>query len=404
MNTRPQGSGQSPDRNDEIAAEIRHDDPYANLAGHGLTEAVSDLFTQIINRDPGLVPGRVVRVDGISTSVHASARDYRAVSLLAVFTRPAGADADSESDIELAQPTVGDWVLLRPGEEGEPDAIELVLPRTSLLVRRRVMRGKEQGDEQLLAANIDTVFIVQSVTYFNASRLEREIALVWGSGSVPVVVLTKSDLVEVESALEVAQRAESVARGVEIFSVSGITGSGTGSLRPYTATGQTVVLIGASGVGKSTLVNQLMGEDVMDTGEIREADDRGRHTTNTRQLLPLPGGGVLIDSPGIRTIGLTAGSEEAIAKTFSEIEEYLGKCRFRNCAHAGEPGCAITEAIDDGRLLRSRLDSYRRLLRELQFEQTKHVSGSKTDRQIMMRIVAKSSRHKARLERRSEPD
>ena len=201
-----------------------------------------------------------------------------------------------------------------------------------------------------------------------------------------------------------AQRAESVARGVEVFSVSGITGSGTGSLQPYTATGQTVVLIGASGVGKSTLVNQLMGEEVMDTGEIREADDRGRHTTNTRQLLPLPGGGVLIDSPGIRTIGLTAGSEEAIAKTFSEIEEYLGKCRFRNCAHAGEPGCAITEAIDDGRLLRSRLDSYRRLLRELQFEQTKHVPGAKTDHQIMMRIAAKSGRHKARLERRSEPD
>ena len=203
---------------------------------------------------------------------------------------------------------------------------------------------------------------------------------------------------------EVTRLAESAAPGVEVFAVSGITGEGTDLLRRFTATGKTVVLIGASGVGKSTLVNQLMGEEVMDTGETREADDRGRHTTNTRQLLSLPGGGVLIDSPGIRTIGLTAGSEEAIAKTFSEIEEYLGKCRFRNCAHAGEPGCAITEAIAEGRLLRSRLDSYRRLLRELQFEQTKHVAGAKTDHQIMMRIIAKSGRKKNRLDRQPESD
>jgi len=394
----------------DASASDNRGNPYSKLTRYGLTETVSDQFARITTGDPELVPGRVVRVDGISTSVHASTRDFRAVSTLARFVQPGEFDSDNEPEIEPAQPTVGDWVLVRPGQDNEPDTIELVLPRTSLLVRRRVMRGKEQGDEQLLAANVTTVFVVQSATHFNASRLEREVALVWGSGSVPVVVLSKIDLLEgaehakMAALAEVTRLAESAAPGVEVFAVSGITGEGTDLLRRFTATGKTVVLIGASGVGKSTLVNQLMGEEVMDTGETREADDRGRHTTNTRQLLSLPGGGVLIDSPGIRTIGLTAGSEEAIAKTFSEIEEYLGKCRFRNCAHAGEPGCAITEAIAEGRLLRSRLDSYRRLLRELQFEQTKHVPGAKTDHQIMMRIIAKSGRQKNRLDRQRESD
>ncbi len=409
LNTPSQDANQSPDRSVASASDD-HGHPHANLGQYGLTETVSDLFSQITTGDPELVPGRVVRVDGISTSVHTSTRDYRAVSAFAIFAHPAESEMDSEPGIEPAQPTVGDWVLVRPGQDGEPDAIELVLPRTSLLVRERVMRGEEQGDEQLLAANVTTVFIVQSATYFNPGRLERELALVWGSGSIPVVVLTKTDLLQeidrggMAAVGAVVQRAESVAPDVEVFAVSGVTGEGTDLLRRFTTTGKTVVLIGASGVGKSTLVNQLMGEEVMDTGEIREADDRGRHTTSTRQLLTLPGGGVLIDSPGIRTIGLVAGSEEAIARTFSEIEEYLGKCKFRNCSHGGEPECAITEAIADGRLLKSRFDSYRRMQRELQHERAKHDPAAKTDHQIRMRIIAKSHRQKSRLDKRSGSD
>ena len=370
-------------------------DDYANLIQHGLTEAVQARFTAIRDKDSELVPGRVARVDGISTFVHGNSSDYRAVSTYARIAH------DDESAIEPAQPTVGDWVLIRPGQDLDPDEIELVLPRSSLLVRKRVQRGKEEGDEQVLAANIDTVFIVQAATYFNSNRLEREIALVWGSGAVPVVILSKVDLLEGTDPADVIAIAESSAPGVEVFAASGITGEGTDPLRRYTTAGNSVVLIGASGVGKSTLVNQLMGHEVMDTGEIREADARGRHTTVTRQLLPLPGGGVLIDTPGIRTIGLVSGSEEALAKTFSELDEFFGKCKFRDCGHVGEPGCAIAEAIADGRLLASRYESYKRMGRELQHEETKYDPTAKTEHQRKMRVIAKTSRQKSRMDKGS---
>ncbi|MDA1279030.1 MAG: ribosome small subunit-dependent GTPase A [Chloroflexi bacterium] len=381
--------------------------PNAKLIRYGLTRHVDDCFIAATKNDPALVPGRVARVDGISTFVHAIGQDFRAVSTFARIAH------DDESAVEPAQPTVGDWVLVRRGQNAEPDTIELVLPRTSLLQRKRVMRGKEQGDEQLLAANVSTVFIVQSVTYFNPGRLEREVALVWGSGSTPVVLLTKTDLLEdsdgddKSTSMElndVIVEVELAAPGVEVFGVSGITGEGTDRLKRFTAAGSTVVLIGASGVGKSTLVNHLMGEDVMDTGEIREADARGRHTTVTRQLLPLPGGGVLIDTPGIRTVGLAAGSEEALAKTFSEIDQYLGECKFRDCAHMEEPGCAIAEAIADGRLLKSRFASYTRMGRELEHEQTKNVPGAKTEHQRKMRIIARGHRQRSRLEKREREE
>jgi len=213
-----------------------------------------------------------------------------------------------------------------------------------------------------------------------------------------VVVISKTDLLEEDDLTDLIEQARLSAPDVEVFAVSGITGEGTDSLHQYTEAGSSVVLIGASGVGKSTLVNQLMGHEVMDTGEIREGDNRGRHTTVTRQLLPLPNGGVLIDTPGIRTIGLVAGSEEALGKTFSEIEEYLGECRFRDCGHTSEPGCAILEAIADGRLLEARFDSYKRMGRELQHEETKNDPAAKIEHQRKMRIRAKASRQKSRAE------
>lgn len=392
-------SKQNANRDRENPANLRNE-RYSNLARYGMTDSVEDLFTRINKKEPELVPGRVARVDGITTFVHANSQDFRATSTFARIAH------DDEFEIDPAQPTVGDWVLVRPGENQEPDVIELVLPRSSLLIRKRAMRGSEDGTEQQLAANIDTVFIVQSATYFNPGRLEREIALVWGSGSTPVVVLSKLDLMENAGqsdqegragAAEIIAQAQAMAPGVDVFAVSGITGEGTSQLYDFTTAGKTVVLIGASGVGKSTLVNNLMGEEVMDTGDIRESDTRGRHTTSTRQLLPLVGGGVLIDTPGIRTIGLAAGSEDALAKTFSEIEQYLGMCRFRDCAHDREPGCAIRKAIADGSLLASRFESYKRMERELQHEQTKNDPSALTDHQRRMKTIAKSIRQRNQL-------
>lgn len=389
LNSSPQN-----DNLDQPVAEL------TNLVQYGLTESVAARFASITSKDSDLVPGRVARVDGISTFVHADSTDYRAVSTYARIAH------DDEFEIEPAQPTVGDWVLIRPGQNQDPDEIELVLPRSSLLARKRVQRGKEEGDEQVLAANISTVFIVQAATYFNSGRLEREIALVWGSGATPVVVISKSDLLmednDAPTEEEVIEQARSSAPGVEVFAVSGITGEGTDPLREYTVAGSTVVLIGASGVGKSTLVNQLMGHEAMETGDIRELDTRGRHTTVTRQLLPLPNGGVLIDTPGIRSIALVSGSEEALAKTFSEVDQYLGQCRFRDCGHNGEPGCAIGEAIDSGELSADRFESYKRMGRELEFEETKHNPAAKTEHQRRMRVLAKANRQKDRFKRRND--
>ena len=369
----------------------------SNLVQYGLTDAVRERFTAITTKDPELLPGRVARVDGISTFVHANSTDYRAVSTYARI-----AHEDEEIEVEPAQPTVGDWVLIRPGEDLDPDEIELVLQRTSLLARKRVQRGKEEGDEQVLAANITTVFVVQAATYFNNNRLEREIALVWASGAVPVVVLSKTDLLDELDPETVIEQAQLAAPGVDVFAVSGITGDGTDPLRIYTESGTTVVLIGASGVGKSTLVNHLIGHEAMDTGEIRESDARGRHTTVTRQLLPLSNGGVLIDTPGIRSIALVSGSEDALAKTFSEVEQYMGKCRFNDCQHSGEPGCVILEAIALGELSRARLDSYRQMGRELKHDESKHDPTVKTEHERLMRVIAKGRRQKSRVSNRKK--
>lgn len=387
LNSSPQN-----DNLDQPVAEL------ANLVQYGLTESVAARFASITSKDSDLVPGRVARVDGISTFVHADSVDYRAVSTYARIAH------DDEFEIEPAQPTVGDWVLIRPGQNQDPDEIELVLPRSSLLARKRVQRGKEEGDEQVLAANISTVFVVQAATYFNPGRLEREIALVWGSGATPVVVISKTDLLmednDAPTEEEVIEQARSSAPGVEVFAVSGITGAGTDPLREYTIAGSTVVLIGASGVGKSTLVNQLMAYEAMETGDIRESDTRGRHTTVTRQLLPLPNGGVLIDTPGIRSIALVSGSEEALAKTFSEVEQYLGQCRFRDCGHNGEPGCAIGKAIKKGELSADRFESYKRMGRELEYEETKHNPAVKTEHQRRMKVIAKNNRQRSRSGKR----
>ncbi len=249
-------------------------------------------------------------------------------------------------------PAVGDYVLL------DGPTIRSVLPRGSALVRRAAGRAQE---EQLIAANVDCAFICMALgADFNLRRLERYLTLVWDSGATPVVVLTKADLCADAAAL--AAQARGAAVGADVITVSGMTGEGAQALLPYIA-GKTVALIGSSGVGKSTLLNCLADGALMDTGQTR-ADGKGRHTTTYRGLFPLCGGAV-IDTPGMRELGLESGDFE---RSFADIEALAAFCRFGDCAHKAEPGCAVQEAVRRGEIPEERLASFHKLKKEAGYD------------------------------------
>ena len=255
-------------------------------------------------------------------------------------------------------PTVGDFVTIDYIENGDSRILS-TLPRKTVFARR------EPGPiprEQAVAANFDYVFIMQSLNLdFNPKRLERYLTLSWQSGATPVILLTKADLVE--DYWDYLTAVERVAPGVNTHVVSAHTGFGLPRLGAYLQPGKTVVFLGSSGVGKSSLVNTLAGEQVMAVSAIREEDSRGRHTTTHRQLIKLESGVMIIDTPGMRELGMWEASE-GLADAFADVEQYLGKCRFSDCKHETEPGCAIKAAIDAGELDIQRWDSYRKLKAE----------------------------------------
>lgn len=258
-------------------------------------------------------------------------------------------EASSGADL----PAVGDWVALRD------ETIHAVLPRRSAFQRKVAFHATEA---QVLAANIDTVFVVTGLDEdFSARRLERYLTLAWESGATPAVVLTKADLCD--DPLAMLLEAEQVAVGVQAHVVSNVTGEGLDELVTYLAPAKTVALLGSSGVGKSSLVNRLFNDEVQATKELAE-DGTGRHTTTARQLFRLPGGAMLVDTPGLREVQLWD-ADEGIQEAFSDVDELAADCRFNDCAHMREPGCAVQAAIDEGRLPRDRLQSYRALQREL---------------------------------------
>ncbi|MEW9530334.1 ribosome small subunit-dependent GTPase A [Microbispora sp. NPDC049125] len=314
----------------------------------------------------GTVPARVARVDRGAAEVLAADGEHQ-VRYGARVRRSAAADP-------VALPCVGDWAALTWLDEGRYELAE-VLPRGSAFVRGgvgRVSRGGLSGDGQgqVLAANVDVVFVAEpsmhSTDFADLGRIERLVALAWESGGTPVVLITKADLFGPggeDGLRDLLADVASAAPGVDVHAVCSPTGEGVALVRSYLDGAKTAVVLGPSGAGKSTLVNALAEGEVMETQHIRAADGRGRHTTVHRQLIPLSGGGLVIDTPGIRRVGLYEMSD-GVDMVFSDIEELAGSCRFSDCRHQEEPGCAVQAAVESGELPERRLASWNKLQRE----------------------------------------
>ena len=312
---------------------------------------------------PGTVPGRVVSES--KGSFRVACRDGEITATVSGRLRFRAGE-------ERRYPAVGDWVAVRLLPAEDRGIVQAVLPRKSRFSRQAA--GPRTG-EQVLAANIDTVFIVSGLDggrAFNLRRMERYLTLAWSSGAVPVLVLNKADLCPDVAAF--VRRVEGIAPGVPVYPVSALEKTGLAPLWTCLAPGRTAAFLGSSGVGKSALINALLGEERQETGEIRGRDHTGRHTTTRRELLLLPGGGAVIDTPGLRELQLWAG-EEDLDGTFRDIEELARDCRFSDCRHAAESGCAVKAAVDRGDLDPARLVSYRKLQKELRYHALKEEQG-----------------------------
>jgi ribosome biogenesis GTPase len=280
-------------------------------------------------------------------------------------------------------PAVGDWVAVTP-----PATIASILPRRSAFIRKN---AGQDSTEQVLAANVDAAFLLAGLDDdFSLRRLERYITIAWESGAQPIVVLTKADL-----CLDVAEAVlavETVAIAVPVHPISNITGEGLAMLDPYLPAGRTVVLLGSSGVGKSTLLNRLAGEEVMATRALAK-DGTGRHTTTHRELVQLPGGGMVIDTPGLRELQFWEGD---LTAAFEDVEALALECKFRNCAHMSEPGCAVQAAVDNGTLELDRLRSWRKLQRELEAIAARTDTRLRIARKKRWKQMASVARQKSR--------
>ena len=322
-----------------------------NLESIGWNEFFSSSFESY--RQAGYSPGRVAIAHKQIYTLYTEQGE-----LAAEVTGKFRYQVDGTQDF----PAVGDWVVIR-GREAEARAtIHDVLPRRSKFSRKTVGAKTE---EQVIATNIDTVFLVSGLDGdFNPRRIERYLVLAWESGANPVVILNKADLCD-----QVEQRVlavEAIAFGVPIVVLSAVNRRGLEELEAYLQPGQTVALLGSSGVGKSTITNQLIGTDLQAVQTVRQGDDRGRHTTTHRELIRTPSGGLLMDTPGMRELQIWA-SDEGLQETFADVETLAAECRFRDCQHEDEPGCAVQQAIAAGSLAYERFISYQKLQKELSY-------------------------------------
>lgn len=342
------------------------------LTDYGWSDALQADFQPFAEQ--GLIPARiVVQQRG----------GYRLITPDGeIDARATGALMKSAGDSE--RPTAGDWVAVeaRPGETTA--LVHHVLPRRTAFIRKA---SGPRGGAQVVAANVDVAFLVASLNAdLNLRRLERYLATTYESGATPVVVLTKADLTE-----DIEDRVASVravAADVPVLAISSKTGQGLEAVFAQLAPGRTAVLLGSSGAGKSTLLNALAGEEKMSTGAIREADERGRHTTTHRELVRLPSGGLILDTPGMRELGLWE-ADAGVAATFADIEVLAGECRFSDCAHEREPGCAVQAALKAGDLDEGRWRSFQKLQAELAFERRREDPRAAQDAKKLW-----ASRHK----------
>ncbi|MBF6328545.1 ribosome small subunit-dependent GTPase A [Nocardia transvalensis] len=335
---------------------------YDLLVPYGWTAAVSAAYAGLL--DTGWVPARVIRMDRSECDV-------------AMPTGLARARCP-RADTNVNGLCTGDWVAL------DADlTVRRMLPRRSAIVRAAV---SGRSEAQVLAANVDTVLVCTAADGdVDLGRIERMLALAWESGAQPVVVLTKADL-----AVDIpVDEVRAIAPGATTLAVSATTGWGMDVLAAVLD--GTVVLLGPSGAGKSTLANALLGEEVFATDEVRAADKRGRHTTVHRELRPLPAGGTLIDTPGLRSVGLWDATE-GLSRTFSDIETLAAECRFADCAHQSEPGCAVLAALESGELPQRRFDSYRKLQRENEWLAARTDARLRAERLRVWKNIEKSQR------------
>lgn len=307
----------------------------------------------------GLRPGRVIRVERGACVVALADDDHSA--------RPTSGAA------------VGDWVGVR--RDGDAVVVEAVAARWSQLARR-----DPEGRTQVLAANVDLVLVTAPADRLSVTRVERETAMAWGAGAEPVVLLTKGDLATPDQLGQLQRRLP----GVEVIETSVLTGAGTDRVRELLRPDRTAVLLGPSGAGKSSLANLLLGAGRFAVGDVRSGDHRGRHTTTSRHLVGVPGGGVLIDTPGLRSLALTG--EDGIAAAFSDIEELAVECRFTDCRHEQEPGCAVQTAVDSGQLDADRLAGYRKLRKESAYQARRDDPLARAEAERVWKIRAKASR------------
>ena len=344
------------------------------LAALGWTDELEAAFTP--HRERGFRPARVVAEHRGGYYVRSELGDRLA--------HARGRLRDDE--IWGGMPAVGDWVVVCDAP-GERDAIEALLPRRTKVSRKTPWL---KAEEHILVANVDTVVLVTGLDAdFNARRLERYLTAAWDSGADPLIVLTKLDVLDDRGKLV---EAEAVAVGVPVHAVSNVTGEGLDELRALLRPARTFVLLGSSGTGKSTLANRLAGRTVMDTGDLRN-DGRGRHTTRHRQLLMMPGGAILIDTPGLRELQIWEGDLDS---AFADIAELAAQCRFNDCAHSSEPDCAVRVALETGKLDADRWQNYLKLQRELRAIEARSSRRIQRELKSRWRARARESRRARR--------